>query len=78
MLQTGDLVRVDKTHANAIETWLKMSSPTYLTEAQLASLHAASCLTREELPLTLKDGTAALTLTLPPQGMALVTLYFAS
>lgn len=78
LLEKADLQRVDETHANALAAWLEMGSPTYLSEAQLASLHAASCLTREQLPLTLEGSSAALTLTLPPQGMALITLYFAS
>ena len=78
LLEKADLQRVDETHANALAAWLEMGSPTYLSEAQLASLHAASCLTREQLPLTLEGSSAALTITLPPQGMALITLYFAS
>ena len=78
LMEKADLHRVDETHANALAAWLEMGSPTYLSEAQLASLRAASCLTREQLLLTLEGGSAALTLTLPPQGTALIILYFAS
>ena len=75
MLNEGTIVRIDQRHANALEKWREAGTPVYLTEAQLYELKAASELRREALPVASKDGTITVRFELPPQGMALITLY---
>lgn len=66
--------RIDDTHANALAAWQKMGGPEYLAPAQLLALQSASELEREELSFTQEDGEIRLELTLPPMGLALVTV----
>lgn len=75
IMERADLYRIDKHHANAIETWMQLGSPTYLTQAQQHTLEAASELTRETLPVELHEESAAIRFELPPQGMAMIVLY---
>lgn len=51
-----------------------MGGPEYLAPAQLLALQSASELEREELSFTQEDGEIRLELTLPPMGLALVTV----
>lgn len=71
----AEILRVDDTHANAFAAWEAMGRPEYLTEAQAYALKAASAFERETCEVTARDGRAELTLTLPPMGIALVTLF---
>lgn len=66
--------RVDDTHANALAAWREMGRPEYLAPAQVLALQSASELEREELPFAQEDGGIRLELTLPPMGLALVTV----
>ncbi len=68
--------RIDDTHANALAAWEQMGRPEYLTKAQEFALLAASELEREELTFARTENGAALELTLPPMGTALVTVFF--
>lgn len=63
--------RLDEAHGNALACWQGMGEPDYPDRAQLALLEAASY-TKEET-MEIKDGT--ITLTLPPMGAALITMY---
>jgi hypothetical protein len=67
----ADIRRVDDNHANPLTVWESMGKPEYLTKAQTAELISASEPVRETLEL---DGNTV-TLTLPAQGTALVSLY---
>lgn len=69
--------RVDEDHANALAAWRRMGSPQTLTRAQLYTLQAASELEREEIGFASQDDITKLKLTVPPMGMALITLLFA-
>jgi xylan 1,4-beta-xylosidase len=68
--------RVDADHSNAYTTWLKMGSPQPPSNAQYAALERASELARLDGPPTIDvdGGRAALTFTLPRQGVSLLVL----
>ncbi|MDR0656206.1 MAG: hypothetical protein LBG22_07825 [Treponema sp.] len=72
----AEIERVDETHANAFGLWQKMGSPDYLTEAQIFTLKAASCLVREDLKFEQNGSIITLDIDLPPMGIALVTFYW--
>lgn len=74
-LLDADIIRVDEAHANALAKWEEMGSPAYLTDVQVHLLKGASGLVREGYAASEAAGTAEVTVTLPPMGMALVTLY---
>jgi xylan 1,4-beta-xylosidase len=68
--------RVDAEHSNAYTTWLTMGSPQPPSSAQYAALERASELARLDGPPTIDvdGGRAALTFTLPRQGVSLLVL----
>ncbi len=71
------LVRVDDEHANAFAAWRKMGSPPAPNRSQYDALTAASALMPDkDFPASIKveGGIATITLTLPRQGVALVSL----
>jgi len=71
------LIRVDDDHANAPRLWTEMGEPTYLSTDQLNLLMKASELKSEPLSFQLNNQTVTLTLTVPPQGIAAITLHIA-
>lgn len=66
---------LDEEHGNALNTWEKMGKPDYLTKPQIAILEAASYTEIENITVTGTDDMASVSLTLPPQGAALITFY---
>lgn len=72
----AECTRIDDTHANALEAWNAMGAPHYLTEAKRLALESASCLEAEPVAFSQENGDLTLDLTLPPMGLALITLYF--
>jgi xylan 1,4-beta-xylosidase len=68
------VTRIDDEHANAKRAWLEIGSPGHLSASQATSLHDASTLTTERLAAEFEDGTLTCKLTVPPHGVALVTL----
>ena len=66
--------RVDQQYSNAFEKWKTMGSPQPPTEEQYAELTTASKLSVLEAPrpLTIKDGSTAVTFDLPRQGVSLL------
>jgi xylan 1,4-beta-xylosidase len=69
--------RIDQDHANAKRRWQEMGAPDYLNSAVLAELHAGSRLRDDVQPCRFQDGVIELDLTVPPLGVAAVTLQFA-
>lgn len=63
--------RLDESHGNALARWQEMGEPEYPDRGQLLELEASSWV-REE-PIALNG--CEVTLTLPPMGAALVTMY---
>ena len=69
--------RVDRDHSNAYAAWLAMGSPEAPNDAQRAALLKAAQLaktTPDDQPIKVARGAAALDLTLPRQGVALLVL----
>lgn len=70
-----DVFRIDDGHANSLVLWEQMSRPVHLTQAQKLRLSAASELERETLPAEIGKNGLKVSVTLPPMGTALVTVY---
>ena len=68
--------RIDDTHANALGEWHNLGRPEYLSAQQVEQLHAASALVAEALPFRHADRALSLDLTVPPHGVAAVTVEF--
>lgn len=68
--------RVDAKHSNAFTAWKRMGSPQQPTKAQYASLEKSGQLEplRAPQPVPIKNGTAAIRLTLPRQAVSLLVL----
>ena len=66
--------RIDDDHANARKTWKNMGSPGSLKPDEVSALEAASALIME--PFTTKEvkGSVFVEVTVPPQGIAYITL----
>jgi xylan 1,4-beta-xylosidase len=71
----ASVVRVDETHANAFPVWTAAGSPTYPSRALLEQLQAASELAEESVPVKyVGNNTYSVVITLPPYGVALITV----
>jgi xylan 1,4-beta-xylosidase len=67
--------RVDKTHANAFSAWQTMGAPQSPDEKQYAELERASVMHPATLaPLSIRDGAASISFTVPRQGVTLLML----
>lgn len=68
--------RIDQEHGNAFPLFVKMGSPTQPTPEQLGQLKqmATNTLLQKDVAVTSKDGSAAVTITLPRQGVSLIEL----
>ena len=68
--------RMDATHSNAYRVWLQMGSPAEPNAEQLKQLQNAGQLeeTVRDKGVAMKDGKAAIELSLPRQGVAVVRL----
>ncbi len=63
--------RVDAAHGDSLDAWKKMGSPNYPTQAQIAELRKAA---EMGPPQTESLRGAALTVTLPPMGLAVIEI----
>jgi xylan 1,4-beta-xylosidase len=68
------VTRIDDDHANPKRAWLEMGAPEYPSESQVRQLHDASELTVERIDAEFEGGTATCELTIPPHGVAMVTI----
>ena len=66
--------RIDDTHANAKQRWLEMGAPEYLRQADVDELHSASTLHVEPYDVNSGDNGIHVTVDLPANGIAAVTL----
>lgn len=68
--------RMDKDHSNAYAVWQAMGSPQKPTPEQRAKLEASAGLERTIAPheLSVQDGDAAISISLPRQGVTLIQL----
>ena len=73
-VRNATIERIDDTHANAKRRWLEMGAPEYLRPAEVDELCAASELRAEPLDVSCDDAGIHVTIDLPPNGVAAVTL----
>jgi xylan 1,4-beta-xylosidase len=70
--------RIDDSHANAKRLWIEMGKPALPTERQVEQLHVASQITREPLQWKYEAGSLRMTISMPPQAIASITVELAS
>ncbi|MET2829126.1 GH39 family glycosyl hydrolase [Mesorhizobium shangrilense] len=70
--------RIDDSNANARALWETMGRPDYLSPAMADELHAVSAMRAEHLPVFWSDRGLEFDVTVPPLGIAAITLEFAS
>ena len=68
--------RIDDEHTNARALWEKLGSPAYPTPRQHEWLEVASQMVPEALAFEFKNGEVALSVEVPPHGIAAITLEF--
>ncbi|HWB28000.1 MAG TPA: cellulase family glycosylhydrolase [Chitinophagaceae bacterium] len=73
-IKGGYIERIDDDHANPLKTWKAMGSPADLLPLQVHAAEAASMLIKEPLTPLVEDGTVFLNISIPPQGVACITL----
>jgi len=69
--------RIDDDHANARKAWIEMGSPGSLSPAQVADLEKVSSLVKEPFKLKKEAGSIVAEVTMPPQGIAYITIELA-
>ncbi len=69
--------RIDEDHANPRRLWQTMGEPEYLSALQVEQLETASTLQKESHPWTYADGNMGMSVDLPPQSVAAITIEFA-
>jgi xylan 1,4-beta-xylosidase len=69
--------RIDEDHANAKHLWLEMGKPEFPTAREVEQMCVASQMVREPQPWKYEAGRIHMELSLPPQGIAAVTVEFA-
>jgi xylan 1,4-beta-xylosidase len=69
---------IDDEHANARRAWQQMGSPEYPSRLQIEAMEAASCVAKQPIPLTYKDRTVDIDVSLTPHAVAAVTIEFAT
>ena len=69
--------RMDGSHSNSYAAWLQMGSPAQPTPDQQKKLQKSGALEETVAPhaVSVSDGTASISLTLPRQGVALIQLH---
>lgn len=66
--------RIDETHANPRQEWIEMGSPDSLSYEQVQSLEKSSALIKKPLNIISDDDEISITIVVPPQGIAFITL----
>jgi xylan 1,4-beta-xylosidase len=66
--------RIDDYHANARKTWTDMGSPRSLSANEVSSLELASAIIMEPFATRQEKGSVFVEITVPPQGVAYITI----
>jgi xylan 1,4-beta-xylosidase len=70
------LWRIDADHANPKRLWEEMGQPEHLQPKDVEQLHKASRLVKEKQPISYKDRSIFLRVTLPAHAVAAITIEF--
>ncbi len=73
-VKSSFIERIDDDHANARKAWMDMGSPGSLTPNEVSTLELASALIMEPFATTQEKGSVFVETTVPPQGVAYITL----
>jgi xylan 1,4-beta-xylosidase len=73
-IKTSFIERIDDDHANAKKTWINMGSPESLMPNEVSALELASALIMEPLVTRQEKGSVLVNVTVPPQGVAYITI----
>ena len=74
-LARATIERIDETHGNSVRRWHELGEPDYPDTATILDLMAASYTKAEPIEVKYAEGKAAIDLTIPEMGVALITLY---
>jgi xylan 1,4-beta-xylosidase len=74
LVKSAFIERIDDKHANPQAAWKKMGSPDSLSPGQVEALERESFLVREYFVVKIENNAVILNLTIPPQGIAFITL----
>jgi xylan 1,4-beta-xylosidase len=77
-VRAAHVQRIDEDHANARTVWGRLGKPAYLSRSQIACLDDASQLEKETIAVRQDRSAVSMTLDLPPQSVAAITLEFAA
>jgi xylan 1,4-beta-xylosidase len=66
--------RIDSQHVNPKQAWTDLGCPEYPTREQLDQIQQASRLTPEPLNMEMKEGNSIFHVTVPPHGVAAITI----
>jgi xylan 1,4-beta-xylosidase len=73
-IKTSYIEKIDDDHANARQAWLQMGSPDSLSPHQVSQLEVASTLVKELFEIEHTNGSVLAEVTIPPMGIAFITL----
>ena len=73
-VKSSFIERIDDDHANARKKWMDMGSPGSLTPNEVSALELASSLIMEPFAIKHEKGSVFVEVTVPPQGVAYITL----
>lgn len=73
-VSSASITRIDAQHVNPKQAWIELGSPAYPTASELEEIAQAAQLTTSELPVTQEGDGCVLQFTLPPHGVAHITL----
>jgi xylan 1,4-beta-xylosidase len=74
--RTAWIERIDEDHANPRRLWQTMGSPEYLSALQVEQIDTASVLRKDPQLWTYDVGNISLSVALPPQSVAAITIEF--
>jgi xylan 1,4-beta-xylosidase len=73
-IKASFIERIDEDHANAKKIWINMGSPGSLSPGEVSALEVASALIKEPFETRRVKGSALMKVTVPPQGVAFITI----
>jgi xylan 1,4-beta-xylosidase len=74
--RTAWIERIDEDHANPRRLWQTMGAPEYLSALQVEQIETTSVLRKEPQLWTYEAGNISLSVALPPQSVAAITIEF--
>lgn len=70
-IKEATMIRLDETHGNAINSWIREGKPDELTDRQRLKIEADSCIEEKKI----EHSNGCVEVCIPPMGAALITFY---